>query len=301
MSAPPPPFSADTADTRTALQKALYGVLRRAMHWREQAPARQQFLAGLGMIALGTGLRELLHALDAEVTYLPLLPTVTLAAAFLRAEIGLTVIVLTALQIHFLFVPKAGPGHDIAQLIYLAAAGFTVLLADLFVRAQKVALLESRRADRVERLNAAVIEYSNDAILTHTLDGLVTTWNPAATAMLGYPAEERIGRPVHDLCGTEVDQSAEIFARVRAGKTVEHFETRLRSRDGRRIDRALGVRVRFLCAAAHKVHVNPHFFVHAIVRNDRPDDAHGSDAARVRQVNLIRDTRPRVRRAWPVP
>lgn len=236
MSAPPPPFSTDTADSRTALQKGLYGAWRRAMIWREQAPARRQVLAGLGMIALGTGLREVLHALGAELNYLPLLPTVTLAAAFLRAEIGLCVIVLTALQIHFLFVPEAGPGHDIAQLIYLGAAGFTVVLAELFVRAQRVALLESRRADRVERLNAAVIEYSNDAILTHRLDGVVTTWNPAATVMLGYLAHERIGRPVNDLCGAEVDQSAEIFARVRAGEAVEHFETRMRTRDGRLID-----------------------------------------------------------------
>ncbi|TKD17413.1 EAL domain-containing protein [Rhodobacter capsulatus] len=236
MTAPPPPRIPEDADLRTARPNGLYGVWQRTMIWRARASRRRQVLAGLGLIAAGTALRELLHALGAELNYLPLLPTVTLAAAFLRVEIGLGVVALTALQIHFLFVPQAGPGHTLAQLIYVAAAGFIVLLADLFLRAQRVALAESRRADQVERLHAAVIEYSNDAILTHRLDGIVTTWNPAATVMLGYHADEMIGRPVLDLCGAEADYSAGLFARLRAGETVEHFQTRLRTRDGRLID-----------------------------------------------------------------
>ncbi|WP_181420836.1 putative bifunctional diguanylate cyclase/phosphodiesterase [Rhodobacter viridis] len=206
------------------------------MTWRARASLWVQLLAGLGLIAAGSALREGLEALGAELNYLPLMPTVTLTAALLRVEIGLIVVALTALQIHFLFVPQAGTGHDLAQLIYMAASAFIVLLAEMFVRAQAVALAETRRADGIAQLNAAVIEFSNDAILTHRLDGTLTTWNPAATAMLGYAPTEMLGRQLSEICADAVSHSAELIARLSQGEAIENFRTKLRTRDGRVLD-----------------------------------------------------------------
>jgi PAS domain S-box-containing protein len=43
---------------------------------------------------------------------------------------------------------------------------------------------------------AAVVAASSDAIIPYAADATILTWNPAAERMLGYTAEEMIGRSV---------------------------------------------------------------------------------------------------------
>ena len=40
----------------------------------------------------------------------------------------------------------------------------------------------------------AIIESATDAIVTADSEGVIVTWNPAATSMFGYAADEVIGR-----------------------------------------------------------------------------------------------------------
>ena len=46
---------------------------------------------------------------------------------------------------------------------------------------------------------AGLVESMGDAVVTHTLDGVVQTWNPAATEMFGWTAQEAIGRSLDEL------------------------------------------------------------------------------------------------------
>ncbi len=75
-------------------------------------------------------------------------------------------------------------------------------------------------------LLAATVSSSFDAIISKTLDGAITTWNPAATHLFGYSAEEMLGQPIHRLIPLDrQDEEDQILRRIRSGERVEPFET----------------------------------------------------------------------------
>ena len=80
---------------------------------------------------------------------------------------------------------------------------------------------------------AAIVASSDDAIISKTLDGIVTSWNPAAERIFGYPAAEIIGRPLLILFPRDrIDEEDRILEEIRAGRRVEHFETVRIRKDG---------------------------------------------------------------------
>ena len=89
---------------------------------------------------------------------------------------------------------------------------------------------------------SAIVENSSDAILSKTLDGIITTWNAGAQALFGYPAEEVIGKPITILIPSDrLHEEEAIINRLRAGETVEQFETVRRRKDGSQVHVALSV------------------------------------------------------------
>ena len=89
---------------------------------------------------------------------------------------------------------------------------------------------------------AAIVEYSDDAIVSKNLDGIVQTWNKAAERLFGYTADEVIGRSITILIPKErLAEEDHVLSRIRAGQTVEHYETVRRAKDGRMIDVSLTV------------------------------------------------------------
>ncbi|WP_199422561.1 putative bifunctional diguanylate cyclase/phosphodiesterase [Actinotalea solisilvae] len=105
--------------------------------------------------------------------------------------------------------PDAGPG-----LLVLACVTFVLVIVRVQLLSgdlgdQRRLTAEQRRLlDRVEAQNlelaryAAIVDSTDDSVLTVTLDGLIATWNPGATRLYGYTAEEAVGGPssvlVHD-------------------------------------------------------------------------------------------------------
>jgi PAS domain S-box-containing protein len=91
-------------------------------------------------------------------------------------------------------------------------------------------------------LLAAIIDSSDDAIVSKDLNGIVMSWNAAAERMFGYKAEEIIGQSI--LMIIPDDRRAEedfVLGRVRSGKSVDHFETVRRRKDGTLLDISLTV------------------------------------------------------------
>jgi two-component system, sensor histidine kinase and response regulator len=100
-----------------------------------------------------------------------------------------------------------------------------------------IARLQLQQANRALHESAAIINSSQDAIIGKTLDGVVTSWNPGAEVIFGYPAKEALGQKMATLLPAEMaDAEAEILARIRHGETVEHVEAQRVCRDGTVID-----------------------------------------------------------------
>jgi PAS domain S-box-containing protein len=86
--------------------------------------------------------------------------------------------------------------------------------------------------EKAQRM-AAIVEYCDDAIIAKTLAGIITSWNPAAEKMYGYSSAEIVGRSIDILAPADrVGEINDILARIRAGQTVEHFETVRVRKDG---------------------------------------------------------------------
>ena len=101
---------------------------------------------------------------------------------------------------------------------------------------------EQQTLERQASRLAAITDSSDDAIVSKDLNGVIQTWNRSAERMFGYTAEEAVGQSI--LLIIPAERRAEedkILARIRAGVTIDHFETQRRRKDGSLIDIALTV------------------------------------------------------------
>lgn len=101
----------------------------------------------------------------------------------------------------------------------------------LFMQLRKLEIAEEAQTRLI-----AIIESSNDAIIGKTLDGKVTSWNRAAEKIYGYLAEEILGKVISCVVPNDrQNELPEVFQEIRKGKTIEHFESVRRRKDGQEI------------------------------------------------------------------
>ncbi|HEY6462519.1 MAG TPA: PAS domain S-box protein [Polyangiaceae bacterium] len=95
---------------------------------------------------------------------------------------------------------------------------------------------ERHAAEQTRALLAAIVESSSDAIASLRPDGTITTWNPGAERLFGYPASEAVGRPYSFVIppGREGEERS-MLARVAAGERVDGVETTRMRSDGSEI------------------------------------------------------------------
>ena len=102
--------------------------------------------------------------------------------------------------------------------------------------------LEEKVAARTAELQglAAIVNSSEDAIVGKTTHGVVTSWNPGAERVYGYPAEDAIGRHVRFLLRDEdLDAEEAHMAAVRENRERRVFETHRVRSDGSLVPIAL--------------------------------------------------------------
>lgn len=95
---------------------------------------------------------------------------------------------------------------------------------------------QSKGEGELQRL-ASIVESCSDAIISKTTKDRITSWNPAATTIFGYTAQEAIGQPISMIIPSELmDEEPEILRRITAGETVPPFETWRRAKSGELIN-----------------------------------------------------------------
>src|SRR6185503_13936173 len=102
--------------------------------------------------------------------------------------------------------------------------------------------MASANDDLAPRHFAKIVDSSDDAIVSKDLNGIILSWNTAAERMFGYTAGEAIGRSIRIII-PDVRQSEEDFvlAQIRAGRSVQHYETVRQRKDGSLVQISLTV------------------------------------------------------------
>jgi PAS domain S-box-containing protein len=89
---------------------------------------------------------------------------------------------------------------------------------------------------------AAIVQSTDDAIISKNLDGFITSWNASAERLYGYKAEEIIGQHITKLIPEgRLSEQGEIITRIRNSVSVDHYETKRQTKDGKLIDVSLTV------------------------------------------------------------
>ena len=98
--------------------------------------------------------------------------------------------------------------------------------------------ITDRRAEwQAEARLGAIVSSSVDAILSTDMSGTVTSWNPGAERLLGFRADDMVGRSFWRLVPPEGrEEMEERMARVRSGLPVPTHDTRRLHRDGHAVD-----------------------------------------------------------------
>ena len=109
-------------------------------------------------------------------------------------------------------------------------------------RCFSIDITREKKADRDQRLLAAIVSSCDDGIASKDLNGVVTSWNAGAERIFGYSADEMVGRPITVIIPPELhDDEPTILAKIRRGERIDHFETVRVTKDGRRIHVSLTI------------------------------------------------------------
>ena len=91
----------------------------------------------------------------------------------------------------------------------------------------------------MQRRLAAIVESTHDAVLSWSMDGTVVSWNEGAEAMLGYPAQEILGKSVAMLMSPADGDWEQLTRAVAAGDKILHQASVRRHRNGALIQVAI--------------------------------------------------------------
>lgn len=119
---------------------------------------------------------------------------------------------------HTLFMPfaQANFNHLFAAGVITKMLGYVLLVTAIVMQGREGMRVE---AQREKRRHQAIVDTASDAIVTFDATGLIDTFNPAATRLFGYEANEAIGENITLLTPHELrEPHAKYMKYVRSGR-----------------------------------------------------------------------------------
>ncbi|MHA1719433.1 MAG: ATP-binding protein, partial [Promethearchaeota archaeon] len=115
-----------------------------------------------------------------------------------------------------------------------------VLRYQVGVRTKKLKELNQELStETIQKKNrlANIVENSNDVIISAQLDRTVISWNKSAEIIFGYSSEEIVGKTLDLIFPSDhLDEVTFISDKIKQGELVNHFETKLKRKDGKLLD-----------------------------------------------------------------
>jgi PAS domain S-box-containing protein len=103
-------------------------------------------------------------------------------------------------------------------------------------------ITERKRTEKEIHWLASIVESTNDAVISANRDLIIDHWNRGAQTLLGYRAEEAIGKSLDILVPPErLNATHELAARVLAGEKNDSFDTEAMTNAGVRVAVSLTV------------------------------------------------------------
>ena len=134
--------------------------------------------------------------------------------------------------------------HKAGHYIWLEGS-FTNLFHEPAVNAVLVNMrdiTEEKTNQLQQLLLQSIVNSSDDAIISKTLLGIITSWNPGAEKILGYRADEVIGKHIDFIVPVHLrDEEKNIIENVISKGLIHNFETERVRKDGSIINVSLNV------------------------------------------------------------
>ncbi|MDE3237129.1 MAG: PAS domain S-box protein [Bacteroidota bacterium] len=103
-------------------------------------------------------------------------------------------------------------------------------------------ITERKKLEEEQLLLASIVDSSNEAIISKTPEGIVTSWNKSAERILGYTAEEMIGKSIRLIIPEALSAEEDhILQTIRAGKHIDRLITKRINKQGNYIDVSLNI------------------------------------------------------------
>ena len=190
----------------------------------------QYFIAFLIFLVALAG-RFIILPIEGGLGFLTFFPAMALTAMICGPGPCIMVIVLGGFSAYYVFMEpfwsfKANYAA-ITPLSVFALSGVIVCLIEQ----------RNRHLQKGHSLLAAIVTSSDDAIASKSLDGIITSWNPAAERLFGYPVAEAIGQPMTMLFPPDrLEEEVTLLKRVSKGETITRYETIRIRKDGTSVE-----------------------------------------------------------------
>lgn len=103
-------------------------------------------------------------------------------------------------------------------------------------------ITERKIAEEAASRLAAIVTSSDDAIISSNLSKIITSWNHGAERLLGFLAEEIIGKPISSIVPEDMwPAESEKLDQVGAGTPIPAYESKRLHKNGRKLEMSVSI------------------------------------------------------------